>query len=302
MFTRLKQILVVSAIFYGSHIPFANAQELPVNQVRFVAGPDISNFAQTTSVTQVLVQANGTELQFSKKDGAGRWPDNVTPGWAGALQYSIGMCVNVSGEWVCSAPIEVWFGRVGATGPIQDNTVSCAQGYHGQVACNWFYDNRWGPLNGHQPAPGEQIGMFVVAGDARNNFNPIRERSNIVLLTMPNPGETRTFNYNEVVPQPVIVTPPPAPPVVVPPPPPVVVVPPPPPPVVPQPIDVSNGAIAELARQVLACNQSIEASRVENQAFYASVKSTWQSIGGPFLLKYVLPAVSASLATWKLTK
>lgn len=275
----------------------ASAQELPITQVRFVGGPDLSTFAQTTSVTQVDVQAAGTELSFDKKSGPNRWPDNVTPGWSGTLQYSIGMCVNVDG-WVCSAPVEAWYGRVGATGPIQDQTIACPAG-HGQVQCNWFYDNRWAPLNGHQPQPGEQIGLFVVAGDARNNFNPVRERSNIVLLNLPGPGQTQTFPYAPVAPQP---TPPPVvtPPVIVTPPP-VVVAPPPivspvTPVTIPTAIDWS-----QVYAQLATIKADVDAGRAENQAFYADTGSKMAAVL-TFVAKYVLPAVGGIVAGWQVTK
>lgn len=264
-----------------------SAQELPISQVRFVGGPDISTFAQTTSVTQVDVQSGGTELAFDKKTGPNRWPDNMTPGWTGTLQYSIGMCENINSEWICSAPIEVWYGRLLATGPIQDQSIKCAVGT-GQIHCNWFYRDQWAPLNGHQPQPGEQVGMFVVAGDARNNFNPVRERSNIVLLNLPAEGQTQTFNYTVVVPQP---TPVPAPtPVPVPVPTPVPM---------PQPLPSDQTSLLmQIASQAAACNAAVAASRLENQAFFTGVKSTWDSVSPVImpLVKYVVPAITAYLA------
>jgi hypothetical protein len=44
----------------------------------------------------------------------------------------------------------------------------------------------------HQPAVGEMIGFLVCAGDCRNRTDtsgsPVRERSNVVLVPMPNDG------------------------------------------------------------------------------------------------------------------
>ena len=59
-----------------------------------------------------------------------------------------------------------------------------------EYARNWYYDPiRWGAMVGHQPAPGEMVGFFVSAGDARNN-GPIsvKERSNVVLVPFPGSG------------------------------------------------------------------------------------------------------------------
>src|ERR1041385_47851 len=30
-----------------------------------------------------------------------------------------------------------------------------------QIARNWLYDGRWGPMQGHQPQPGELVGVMV---------------------------------------------------------------------------------------------------------------------------------------------
>jgi len=59
-----------------------------------------------------------------------------------------------------------------------------------QYAQNWYYDPiRWGPMVGHQPQPGEQVGFLVTAGDARNNGNvAVRERSNVVSIAFPSGG------------------------------------------------------------------------------------------------------------------
>lgn len=276
----------------------ASGQEIPIGQVRFVGGPDISTFAQTTSVTVVAVGGNGTNLTFDKKDGPNRWPDKITPGWSGALQYSTGLCEQINGQWVCSAPIESWYGRQDATGPIQtQSTPTCAAG-QGQIQCNWFYDNRWAPLNGHRPQPGETLGIFVVAGDARNSYNPIPERSNIVTFQLPAEGQTQTFYYNAVVPQPT-----PAPPAPTPTPVPTPTPTPPPPTPAPAPAPVPSSlcdaaCMSNILAQLNALKTDLDASRAENQQFYTQVKSTWDTISPVVmpLLKYVVPAVTAYLA------
>ena len=54
---------------------------------------------------------------------------------------------------------------------------------------DWYYDGRWGNLAGYQPATGELIGVFVVAGNLRGvkdgSQSPVKERSNVVLVKMP---------------------------------------------------------------------------------------------------------------------
>jgi hypothetical protein len=148
---------------------------------------DLAQWAVTTSITRLELRPSGVHVEFTKRDGAGRWPDVLPPGWSGPLEYTLGMCMNVGGQWYCSAVIEFWNGL--------DEAGGGPSGY----ATNWFYDPiRWGPMSGHQPAPGETIGFFVCEGDCRNNTmgtsSPLRERSNIVLVPMPSGGgATYTF-------------------------------------------------------------------------------------------------------------
>ena len=109
----------------------------------------------------------------------------------GALQYSLGLVENINGQWYGSAPVETWFGNNVTGGPVQEP---------GQIPNQWFYDaGRWAPLTGYQPQPGEMIGVFVVAGDARNDFfegvgYSMNERSNIVTVPLPAPGVDQWYD------------------------------------------------------------------------------------------------------------
>jgi hypothetical protein len=148
---------------------------------------DLGSWPVTTSITRLDLGSNGVHVEFSKRDGPGRWPDFTPPGWSGSLEYTLGMALNIGGRWYASAAIEFWNGLDAAGGP--------PSGY----AQNWFYDPaRWAPMTYHQPAVGEQIGFFVCAGDCRNRTDssgsPVRERSNVVLVAMPSDsGASYTF-------------------------------------------------------------------------------------------------------------
>jgi hypothetical protein len=139
---------------------------------------DLARWPITTAITLVDLQSRGVHVEFSKRNGPGRWPDVTPPGWDGALQYTLGMLLNINGQWYASAVVEFWNGLDYSGGPPS------------QYALNWFYDPaRWSPMTGHQPAAGERIGFFVCAGDCRNTTDgsrsPIKERSNVVIVTMP---------------------------------------------------------------------------------------------------------------------
>jgi hypothetical protein len=155
------------------------ADQISMSAAQIYNSPmDLASWNVSTSITSVDIRGDGISVQFSKKDGAGRWPDVTPPGWTGALEYTLGMCLNIGGRWDCSAVIQAWNGADPLGGPPS------------QIGQNWFYDPlRWGPMTGHQPASGETIGIFVCEGDCRNNtrgdLSPLRERSNVVLVKFP---------------------------------------------------------------------------------------------------------------------
>lgn len=211
----------VFAVLFVFAAHFAAAQDqIPLAQVNFVdPGGDLGAFAITTSISHVDITDNGVNVTFDKRDGDNRWPDFTEPSGFGPLQYSLGLVEKINGVWYANAPIETWFGNNTIGGPIQSAT---------QISGNWFYATRWGPLYNYQPQPGEQLGLFVVAGDPRNNYTPLHERSNIVLFNLPSPNTTASFDFPVQAPTPppdippaptpaVVVTPPtpPAPVVVI---------------------------------------------------------------------------------------
>ena len=149
---------------------------------------DVANWAITTQITAMDFE-NGVQVTFSKKDGPGRWPDVVPPGWDGPLQYTLWMVVNIGGQWYTSGGVEFWYGLQYSGGPANE------------FAYNWYYNPQvWGPLANHQPANGEQTGFFVTAGDARvKDVHAVAERSNVVVLPFPSGGGYFGFNLGRVL-------------------------------------------------------------------------------------------------------
>jgi hypothetical protein len=132
--------------------------------------PDFRDWAETSQVTYVQFTDDAILVDFDKRDGPDRWPD-VGFG-SGALEYTLGMCVNIQGTWNCSATVQFWYGR--------DLEASGLPSY---IAANWWYDSRWGALQGYQPACGETVGIYAAAGNLRDSGNVIaKERTNIVLM------------------------------------------------------------------------------------------------------------------------
>jgi hypothetical protein len=132
--------------------------------------PDFKSWAETSAITSVSFTDSAILVDFDRRDGPDRWPD-VGFG-SGALEYTLGMCVNISGEWNCSATVQFWHGR-----DLE------ASGRPDEIGINWWYDQRWGHLLGYQPACGETVGIYAAAGNLRDSGNVIaKERTNILLM------------------------------------------------------------------------------------------------------------------------
>lgn len=143
---------------------------------------DIATWPATSKITRLDLTPNGVHIEFTKRDGAGSWPDVPAfgPGPGHDLEYTLWIVIQVNGTWYTSGCIQYWRGLDANGGP--------PSGY----AANWYYDAiRWGPMVGHQPAVGEMVGFFVAAGNERNVTVPdptqiaVEERTNVVLVPFP---------------------------------------------------------------------------------------------------------------------
>jgi hypothetical protein len=68
-----------------------------------------------------------------------------------------------------------------------------ASGQPSDFFFEWWYDGaRWGPMAGYRPADGETVGVFVCAGNCRNNTagdaSYVKERSNVAFVPFANHG------------------------------------------------------------------------------------------------------------------
>ncbi len=137
--------------------------------------PDLASWPVTANITLIDFSTGRLIVDFDRRDGGNRWPD--VPFGTGNLEYTLGMCLNISGRWDCSAAIQFWYGRDLSEGGDID-----------KIGRDWFYDNRWGPMTGHQPAMGEKVGIFVAAGNLRDSgIVYTKERSNVVLIPFGTP-------------------------------------------------------------------------------------------------------------------
>jgi hypothetical protein len=143
---------------------------------------DLGSWNETAKITRVDFTVDAFLVDFDRRDGPNRWRDlDFGDGKGGTLQYTLGMCLNIIAQWYCSAVVQFWFGR--------ELSASTPPSY---VARNWFYDSRWGPMMGHQPANGEQVGLFVGTGNLRDksftgaSCPQVCERSNVAMVSWHN--------------------------------------------------------------------------------------------------------------------
>ncbi len=145
--------------------------------------PDLGTWPIGAKITYLEFTGFSVRVDFDRREGANRWPDVVPPGWSGALQYTLGMCRNLGGQWHCSAVVQFWHGRS------LDDSAPASRWWR-----EWWYDGvRWGPLADRVgPAEGETVGIFVGAGDLRGReftraaCPRVCEVSNVVMVPFTN--------------------------------------------------------------------------------------------------------------------
>ena len=166
-----------STVFSFNYQPFDMRQATIVNSPH-----DLAFWAETARITSVIFTGDAFLVDFDRRDGPNRWPDlDFGDGKGGLLQYTLGMCGNINRQWYCSAAIQFWYTR--------DLAASTPPSY---VAQNWFYDGRWGPMLGYQPADGETVGLFAGTGNLRDkgftlaSCPQVCERTNVMMVTWHN--------------------------------------------------------------------------------------------------------------------
>src|SRR5262249_11008094 len=86
--------------------PARAADMVPLSSAIIKNSPqNLASWPITSAIRAVHITASGIGVDFAKKDGPGRWPDVVPPGWDGPLQYTLGMMMNINGQNYASAPV-----------------------------------------------------------------------------------------------------------------------------------------------------------------------------------------------------
>ena len=129
---------------------------------------DVATWPATAKITSVQFTRSAMLVDFDRRTGSNAWPEVSTSSF-GPLQYTLGLCYKISGQWHCSAAIQFWAGRdMAESGPWED------------IPGNWYYDAaRWGAMTGYRPARGELVMVWAGQGNLRGTTGATRvERTN----------------------------------------------------------------------------------------------------------------------------
>lgn len=151
--------------------------------------PDTGTWPVGARITRIEFTGLSMRVDFDRREGANRWPDVVPPGWTGPLQYTLGMCRNINGQWHCSAVVQFWHNRsLDESGPAS------------RFWREWWYDGgRWGPLAEVRPREGDTVGVFVASGDlrlrkfTRASCPRVCEISNVAMVPFTEGGALYTY-------------------------------------------------------------------------------------------------------------
>lgn len=180
----------------------------------FNAPQDVLDWPVTVDITKVTIAPrNGVSFEFSKVLPENwKWPSNpLVP--SDNFQYTVWPVITPESDPMTSGIVQMWQGRDG-TGPFETPT------FLTDFQKNWCYNAQWGPMAGYQPKAGDRIGFFVSAGNGRltSGVTSVRERSNVVYLTLTSDGFGEwSFEQGvpaiptDIPPAPIPVTPLPAP-------------------------------------------------------------------------------------------
>lgn len=157
---------------------FSATDMLDLHTVIILASPaDIATWPQAATLTNFDFQQTGVFVDFTKKTGAGRWPDVIPPGFEGPIEYTLWGFWKVAGQWYGAGFIQFWFGLDRNGGPPSG------------MAVNWTGGNKsiWAPMGDNQPAVGDQVGFMLSAGNARleTDVSSVKERTQTILIPMP---------------------------------------------------------------------------------------------------------------------
>lgn len=147
---------------------------------------DVADWPITVTITSVSEDPRGGfELLFDRTlPESWKWPSNpAVP--SDNFQFTVWSFVQMGGRWHGAGFVQMWQGRSMKAGALPA-MFAINDGVPGYV--NWWGDVRhlWGEMSSYVPRPGDQVGFLVSTGNARlvQGVTSVRERSNVVLVTL----------------------------------------------------------------------------------------------------------------------
>jgi hypothetical protein len=142
----------------------------------------VLGYPRTARLTHFGITPNDMQI---RTEGTAGWPEvgeprNGRDGQAGTLW----LFLNVNGRWVAAGAERLRKYQLNGGKPVADPN----QGGLGTlVGGGWLYDSgRWPTLAGHNPKPGDLVGVMVVAGSTRSDSNVIEQaRTQVVVVEWP---------------------------------------------------------------------------------------------------------------------
>jgi hypothetical protein len=182
---------------------------LDLSQVQIHASPaDVFSWPTSALITGLeMSPSGGLTFTFDRKlPDRWKWLTGNKASPDDNFQYTVWAVVKLTGGWHAAGFVQMWQGRPmgdGALPPILTQFV------------NWWGDVRhlWGEMSDYLPRAGDQVGFFVTAGNARlrTDVTSVRERSNVVVVTLP-AGDAGSFTFGSEQQPPVPPWPPVPPP------------------------------------------------------------------------------------------
>jgi hypothetical protein len=151
-----------------------------------VGGADVRSWPITTAITRVDLLPQGFHVEFSKREGPGRWPDKNPDGWAGAIQYTLWIGTILGRTWHLAACVNVDFDN---GSHLYADTATEPAKYPRDL---WYLDPA---LAAHTPRVDELTALLVTAGALRGlSVITVQERSQVVVVPFP-PASGRSFHF-----------------------------------------------------------------------------------------------------------
>lgn len=181
----------------------------------FINSPAIEEWPKTVDIVGVTCSpVDGFRIAFDRAiPDAWKWPSNpAVP--SDNFQYTVWFFLNIRNQWLGAGFVQMWQGRMEQGGHPIPPIFAVPPGDSVPGWKNlWGDPARWPILSDHVPAPGEQIGIMVTAGNARltGGVTSVAERSQVVLLTLRS-DDMLNVVYGPDEGEPPVVTPPADPP------------------------------------------------------------------------------------------